>query len=204
MNHKIKTVALLAALMLNGCQIPITPNAGGPKEKTIKKGKSGDGFDGFEIWKGNEMNLKIKFHKNVWYDYGAKFYGDKPLMKCGGLGELGAFYYHDKASARNGFCPASSKDSISVGSFVHNGERFVPFFHFAFNVKTEDWYTVRIVLSGDKYLYTFKYKEKVVNIEEPAGKRFIGYVLGLYGAGENYSAPQDMTATIIYSSKEFL
>lgn len=203
---KAKILSLLLATTLSSCEIPLTPSVGGPEKKVIKEGSEGDGFDLLKnpIWKGSEMNLKIKLESNCWYPNHSSYYGEKPLLKVGGWGEAGFFYYHANQSARVGMAPSkTSKDSVFVGSFVHDGKSFFPFYTYAFTVKTGDWFSVRILMEDGKYKYTFNYKGKTKYIEEKQGKSFVGYKLGFHEASNN-KAPQQMEAIIIYSGKEFL
>lgn len=203
---KLKAVLLIVtATTLTSCEliVPIGEQAHADL-RTIKKGASGDGHNPWVIWRGNDLHLTIKFYNNCWYaipktdGYGK----DIPINKVGGVGEWTLpFDFHRCNSARVGWVPDPSRDSIQVGTFVHYLQNTSH--TYAFTVKTGDDFEVHIHndIPAKWYRYTFRYKGREVHIDERMGDLGTGYLLGFYGGGPNYKAYNDMTALLRYTER---
>lgn len=203
--HKAKVIALLLLSSLTSCNL-IVPlgEQSYPALRTIKKGASGDGLNDWVIWRGDDLHLTIRFYQNCWYaipktdGYGK----DIPINKVGGVGEWTApFDFHRCNSARVGWVPDPSRDSIQVGTFVHYLQNTSH--TYAFTVATGDDFEVHIHndIPAKWYRYTFRYKGKEMHIDERMGDLGTGYLLGFYGGGPNYKAPQNMTALLRYTEQ---
>lgn len=201
---KAKVVALLLMCSLISCQtvVPLDEQKY-TTLRTIKKGSDNDGPNEKVGWRGDDLHITIKFMPNCWYAVPSDGYGkDISINKIGGVGEWTApFDFHRVNSARAGWIPDTSPDSIQVGTFVHFKQNTSH--QYAFTVKTNDDWSVHIhnSLPERKYVYTFAYKQKVVTLYEPMGDLGAGYLLFFHGGGDTFEALQDMTALLRYSER---